>query len=65
VRCPRCERKEKVYAVSSKPFHWRCGNDGCGGRDGYKFSVITHTIFHDTKIPMRLWFKVAFLILRG
>jgi hypothetical protein len=63
VRCPRCNRKEKVYAINSKLFHWRCRNDDCGGRNGYKFSVITHTIFQDTKIPMRLWFKVAFLIL--
>jgi hypothetical protein len=62
VRCPRCNRLEKVYPLN-KPFSWRCRNDDCGGRNGYKFSVITHTIFQDTKIPMRLWFKVAFLIL--
>src|SRR3984893_6744637 len=62
VRCRRCNRLEKVYPLN-KPFHWRCRNADCGGRDGYKFSVITHTIFQDTKIPMRLWFKVAFLIL--
>ncbi|HUO06397.1 MAG TPA: IS1595 family transposase [Candidatus Binataceae bacterium] len=63
VRCPRCERKEKVYPITGKAFHWRCRNEGCGGRDGYKFSVITHTIFQDTKIPLKLWFKVAYLIL--
>ncbi len=63
VRCPRCNRKEKVYPINAKPFHWRCRNADCGGRDGYKFSVITHTIFQDTKIPLKLWFKVAFLIL--
>src|SRR5712671_533486 len=63
VRCPRCNRKEKVYAINSKSFTWRCRNADCGGRNGYKFSVITHTIFQDTKIPLKLWFKVAFLIL--
>lgn len=63
VRCPRCNRKEKVYAINSKAFTWRCRNDDCGGRNGYKFSVITHTIFQDTKIALKLWFKVAFLIL--
>ena len=63
VACPRCNRKEKVYAINSKPFTWRCRNADCGGRDGYKFSVITHTIFQDTKIRLTLWFKVAFLIL--
>jgi transposase-like protein len=63
VRCPRCNRLEKVYAINAKPFQWRCRNDDCGGRNGYKFSVTTHTIFQDTKIPLKLWFKVAFLIL--
>jgi hypothetical protein len=24
VRCPRCNRTEKVYPHKSKPFHWRC-----------------------------------------
>jgi transposase-like protein len=63
VRCPRCSRTEKVYAITRKPFAWRCRNDDCGGRNGYKFSVITHTIFQDTKIPLKHWFKVAFLII--
>jgi transposase-like protein len=63
VRCPRCNRKEKVYTLTRKRFAWRCRNDDCGGRNGYKFSVITHTIFQDTKIALKLWFKVAFLIL--
>ena len=63
VRCPRCERKEKVYPITGKAFHWRCRNEGCGGRAGYKFSITTHTIFQDTKIPLKLWFKVAYLIL--
>ncbi len=63
VRCPRCGRKEKVYAINSKSYSWRCRNDGCGGRDGYKFSVTTHTIFEDTKIALKLWFRVAYFIL--
>jgi Transposase zinc-ribbon domain len=61
VRCPRCNRKEKVYAI--KPYQWRCRNADCGGRNGYKFSVITHTIFQDTKIPLKLWWRVAYFIL--
>jgi hypothetical protein len=36
---------------------------GCGGRIGYPFSVITRTIFQDTKISLKLWFKVAHLVL--
>ena len=35
----------------------------CAKNGGYRFSVITKTIFENTKIPLKLWFKVAFLIL--
>src|SRR6266404_1970088 len=63
VRCPRCGAKEKVYALKARPFHWLCKNADCGGRNGYRFSVITRTIFEDTKIGLRLWFKVGYLML--
>ncbi len=63
VRCPRCNRKEKVYALKARPFHWVCCNPDCGGRKGYRFSVITHTIFQDTKVPLRAWFKIGYLML--
>jgi transposase-like protein len=63
VRCPRCKSKERIYALKARPFHWVCCNKGCGERRGYRFSVITATIFENTKIPLKLWFKVAFLIL--
>src|SRR5436309_11948428 len=63
VRCPRCGAKEKVYALKARPYHWLCKNADCGGRNGYRFSVITRTIFEDTKVPLRLWFKVGYLML--
>src|SRR5208282_560753 len=63
VRCPRCNRKEKVTPISRKPYSWRCRNADCGGRNGYNFSVTTHTIFEDTKIALIVWFKIAYLIL--
>jgi transposase-like protein len=63
VRCPRCNRKEKITAVTRKPYSWRCRNADCGGRNGYNFSVTTHTIFEDTKIALVVWFKIAYLIL--
>lgn len=62
VHCPRCE-SEKVYTLKARPFHWICKAKDCGGQNGYRFSVITHTIFQDTKIPLKLWFKVGYLIL--
>src|SRR5712691_3682281 len=63
VTCPRCEHREKIYALKSRPYHWICKNAACGGKNGYRFSIISHTIFQDTKIPLKLWFKVGYLIL--
>src|SRR5271170_3233918 len=75
VRCPRCGAKEKVYALAARPFHWVCKSGAetidkktgealvCHKRNGYRFSVITHTIFQDTKIPLTLWFKIGFLMI--
>lgn len=61
VQCPRCSNK-KVYALKSKPFHWVCKGKDCGGRNGYRFSVITRTIFENTNYPLRTWFQVIYLM---
>src|SRR5262245_28003004 len=63
VRCPRCNRTERVYALKARPYHWACKNADCGGRNGYRFSVLTATIFEDTKVPLKKWFKVGYLML--
>jgi hypothetical protein len=63
VSCPRCGEKVKIYALKARPFHWICKAKDCGGRNGYRFSVTTRTIFQDTKISLKLWFKVAYLVL--
>src|SRR5208282_3521467 len=62
VKCPRCHRKEGVYALKARPFHWACKNKDCGGRNGYRFSVITKTIFENTNIPLPTWFQVIYLL---
>jgi hypothetical protein len=62
VCCPRCNRKEKVYALKAA-FRWTCCNADCGGRKGYRFSVTTGTIFQDTKVSLRLWFNIGYLML--
>lgn len=59
VTCPRCGN-EKVYKISRRPFTWQCKQ--CN-KKGYSFSVLTSTIFMDTKMPLRAWFKVGYLIL--
>jgi hypothetical protein len=62
VSCPRCAATERVYKLR-KPFTWLCKNAECGGRNGYRFSVLTCTIFQDTKIPLKTWFRVGYLML--
>src|SRR6266436_6340459 len=61
VSCPRCGNA-KVYALKSRPFHWQC--HGCA-KKGYRFSVITGTVFENTKYPLRTWFTVAFMMLHS
>ena len=61
VQCPRC-KSAKVYALKARPFHWACKNKGCGGRNGYRFSVITKTVFENTNYPRRTWFQVIYLM---
>jgi len=73
VKCPRCAAK--AYTLTARPFHYLCKSGletvdkatgellTCHKRNDYRFSVISHTIFQDTKISLRLWFKVGFLML--
>ena len=35
----------------------------CDKKNGYGFSVLTRTIFEDTKIPLKIWYHIAYLIL--
>jgi hypothetical protein len=59
VRCPRCGN-EKVYTLK-QPWKWQCQSAACGKR-GYRFGVLTGTIFENTKYPLRIWFEVGYLI---
>ncbi|MGH7988318.1 MAG: IS1595 family transposase [Candidatus Binataceae bacterium] len=59
VHCPRCDNA-KVYKISRRPWTWQC--KACN-KKGYSFSILTGTIFKDTKMPLKAWFKVAYLIL--
>lgn len=57
VHCPRCEN-EKVYTLT-RPWTWQCR--ACQ-KNGYRFSIITRTIFENTKFPLRTWFQVGYLM---
>lgn len=61
VVCARCGNG-KVYTLRTRPFHWVCKAAGCGEKNGYRFSVLTATIFENTNIPLRTWFKAIYLM---
>ena len=61
VHCPRCQNP-KVYELKKKPFHWVCKGKTCGGRNGYRFSIISKTVFENTNYPLRTWFQVIYLM---
>jgi len=57
VTCPRCGNA-KVY--KSKTAHrWTC--KACNP-NGYRFSVLTGTIFENTNIKLRMWFQTIFIV---
>jgi transposase-like protein len=60
VICPRCNSSERIYELKARPFHWQCRK--CSDQ-GYRFSVLVGTIFENTNVPMRQWFKVIYLML--
>ena len=59
IHCPRCGN-ENVYELKARPFSWQC--QGCDKR-GYRFSVLVGTIFENTNIGLKTWFKVIYLML--
>ena len=61
VACPRCG-SDKVYKLVHRPWHWQCHQ--CA-KKGYRFSLITGTVFENTKYPLKTWFTVAFMMLHS
>jgi len=59
VHCPRCGNSE-VYALPSRAWHWQCQK--CAPQ-GYRFSLLVGTIFENTNLPLKTWFRVMLLML--
>lgn len=59
VTCPRCGEQKRVYKTATA-FRWNC--KGCN-KNGYRFSVLTGTVFENTNMPLTTWFRVAFLMI--
>ena len=62
AHCPRCSN-DHVYASKAHPWHWQCKKCGANNRAPYRFSLKTGTIFEETKLPLRSWFKTLLLML--
>jgi len=60
VHCPRCG-SVRVYALATMKNKWECPDCREGG--AYRFSHLVGTIFENTKIDLRDWFRVMHLIL--
>ncbi len=72
IKCPRCG--EKAYTLKARPFHYLCKSGKqsampetsevvtCHKKNGYRFSVITRTVFENTNIPLMTWFRVIFFM---
>jgi transposase-like protein len=60
IHCPRCG-SVRVYPLATRKWHWECPDCREGG--AYRFSDIVGTIFEDTKIDLRDWFRVIHLML--
>lgn len=59
VYCPRCG-STRVYELKTRPWHWECPDCRHGG--AYRFSDITGTIFENTNMELRKWFRVIHLM---
>lgn len=60
VKCPRCG-SDRVYALKTMKWHWECPDCRKGG--AYRFSDITGTIFENTNVDLRQWFRVIHMML--
>jgi len=62
VHCPRCGA-ESPYDLPSRPWHWQCTECAPGGSTGYRFSVTVGTVFENTNVGLRMWFRVIHTML--
>lgn len=60
VVCPRCG-SEKAYPLKSMAWKWECPD--CAEGNAYRFSHLVGTIFENTNVNLREWFRVIHLML--
>ncbi len=60
VRCARCG-SDRVYELKTMQNKWECPDCREGG--AYRFSHLVGTIFENTNVDLRAWFRVIHLML--
>lgn len=60
VHCPRCGSM-RVYPLQTMRYKWECPDCREGG--AYRFSHLVGTIFENTNVNLREWFRVIHLML--
>jgi hypothetical protein len=75
IACPRCG--SKAYRLKARPFYYLCKSGKqsvdkktgeaftCQKKNGYRFSVISRTVFENSNYPLREWFRVIFMMLHA
>ena len=48
-----------------QPWKWECSNKDCRKGNAYRFSIISGTVFENTKYPLRIWFEVVWQMLNS
>jgi Transposase zinc-ribbon domain len=60
VHCPRCA-SDRIYPLKTMKWKWECPDCREGG--AYRFSHLIGTIFENTNIDLRQWFRVMHFLL--
>jgi transposase-like protein len=60
IHCPRCG-SARVYSLKTMKWKWECPDCREGG--AYRFSHLVGTIFENTNVDLRKWFRVIHLML--
>src|SRR6266850_710257 len=60
IHCPRCG-SAKAYPLKTMEFKWECPDCREGG--AYRFSHLVGTIFENTNVDLRQWFRVIHMML--
>ena len=60
IRCPRCN-SDHICELKTMAFKWECME--CGQSTSYRFSVLVGTVFENTNIGLRDWFRVIHMML--